>query len=278
MTLIVGDYVKIKNNKFHAGEIGKLEGYDGFMYYKVKLLKTDQIVECALDEIEKIDDLEETESSFYFFQINEEVDLKLKNRNLKYKCEVLESNPFLHGLYALGKYYSYSNFPELHEKSYLSQLIIKLKNFDEKSAKEVFKIFIYYMDHFSDLKNLIDSVHYTIMMPTLNPYNHVAVWGSWLTEHLHKQDISKFIQINPNRRDDLQYYKKKNPYTRSKIMDNAFLFQGDNKLLQEKNVLILDDICTTGNQINAMTNLLAENGVKKVIALVIGRTKSPYMN
>ena len=50
------------------------------------------------------------------------------------------------------------------------------------------------------------------------------------------------------------------------------------KDISEKNVIIFDDICTTGNQINAITNLLAEKGVKKVYAFVIGRTKTVYMN
>ena len=44
-------------------------------------------------------------------------------------------------------------------------------------------------------------------------------------------------------------------------------------LIQNKNVLLLDDVTTTGNSLNACRKLLREAGAKKILCLALAKTK-----
>ncbi|MFX1504241.1 MAG: hypothetical protein ACFFDH_24995, partial [Promethearchaeota archaeon] len=54
MMIFLGDYVKILNKERYEGEYGKVEAYDGFMYYTIKLLETHKTTYCEKNQIEKI--------------------------------------------------------------------------------------------------------------------------------------------------------------------------------------------------------------------------------
>jgi len=50
------------------------------------------------------------------------------------------------------------------------------------------------------------------------------------------------------------------------------LYLIDVNLTKNKNILLLDDIITSGNTLLACSNLLLKHGAKKIICLVLGRT------
>ena len=116
-------------------------------------------------------------------------------------------------------------------------------------------------------------IDFIVMMPSANYKNHVKLWAEYLCKKLNKRNLSEFIFLNKNKLRLLKNYKYKKQWQRSKIIEDAFIVYSNFPKVEGKKCLILDDICTTGNQINALTNLLVNEGVSEVYALVIGRTK-----
>lgn len=62
-------------------------------------------------------------------------------------------------------------------------------------------------------------------------------------------------------------------YARQKNLQNAFTLKNNKitKLIEEKNILIIDDIFTTGTTINECSKILKFHGANKVYALTIAR-------
>ena len=60
---------------------------------------------------------------------------------------------------------------------------------------------------------------------------------------------------------------------RKKNLKNAFIFNFDHKdLVINKNILIIDDVFTTGTTINECAKILKDQKAKKVFALTIAKT------
>ena len=60
---------------------------------------------------------------------------------------------------------------------------------------------------------------------------------------------------------------------RKKNLKNAFIFNPDHKdLIKNKNILIIDDVFTTGTTINECAKILKDQKAKKVFALTIAKT------
>ncbi len=59
---------------------------------------------------------------------------------------------------------------------------------------------------------------------------------------------------------------------RYKNLANAFEFIGDKNLIQKKDILLIDDVMTTGATIDTVARLLKKNGAKKVHSLTFART------
>ena len=155
-------------------------------------------------------------------------------------------------------------------------MIINIKNGNRSAAEDIAKIFLYFIEKSIKLKEIVSKIDYIVMMPTTRDSNHVKLWGEIICKKLKKEDISDFVQISPEKREPLRYYKKKHAKKRTMIIKNAFkLFRTEEDFpsLKKKKCLILDDICTTGNQINELSNTLADEGVNEVYAFVIGKTK-----
>jgi predicted amidophosphoribosyltransferase len=60
---------------------------------------------------------------------------------------------------------------------------------------------------------------------------------------------------------------------RSLNLTDAFILE-DNLQIKGKNILIVDDIITTGATINALAKLLKDNGAKKVYGITFCHTKN----
>ena len=273
--LIVGDYVRIKNREEYNGQIGKLKGYTGLVY-KIELKTVKKIIYCEESEIEKIseDDIEE-EKIFYNFSDGDK--LELRDQDLRTTCDCLTSNRYFRGLYTLGKYYPKWSYEEEFRQDYFSQQIMRIKSRNSDSAKEISKIYLYFIEKSEILRKIVEKVKYIVPMPNINYPNHVKYWGDILIKKLQKIDLSDYFYVSPEKKKDLSYYKSKQAWQREKIINGAYNInkaKGNFPSLHNESCLILDDICTTGNQINELTNTLVKENIKETFAFVIGRTKS----
>lgn len=272
--LIQGDYVKIKNKKDYTGKIGIIKGYDGYMYYEIRLLDIKMTISCLEDQIEKIRE-EDIKNRYIRYKFKNNNEIELKDQDLRITCNCLSLNAFFKGLFALGRYYSDKNYPDEFKNDYFTQKIINIKNHNRNAAKDIAEILLFFIKKSEILTNIVKKIDIIVMMPSTNYINHVKQWGDIICVDLNKRDLSEFIYISPEKEDDLRYYKYKKAWQRSKIIEGAFKIKDPHKSsFKGKSCLILDDICTTGNQINELTNTLAEVSVKEVYAFVIGKTKS----
>ena len=57
---------------------------------------------------------------------------------------------------------------------------------------------------------------------------------------------------------------------RKENVENAFSIS-NKELLKNKNIILFDDICTTGFTVNEISKILKENGAKKIIVLVLAK-------
>ncbi len=267
--ILVGDYVRILRGNY-KGEIGIVKGFVSSRY-KIKLLNKSLEVRIPEHELEKIPE-EKIKESIIKIRTSYGTEEILKDKDLRYKCECLTNNRF-RGLYALGKYYPKKVYPEKHNRDYFTQQILKIKNFNINSAQEIAKIYASFINQSKLLKGIINKIKYICFMPNINYKNHVGLWGNLLSESFGIQEISDIIKIPANKEEGLKYYKYKSFGERQKIISGAFIIRENNLNLKGKNYLILDDICTTGLQINELSSTLFEAGVEEVFAFVIGRTK-----
>ena len=272
--ILVGDYIRILDG-FYRGQNGIVISFDGYRY-KIKLLKKELEVKIKIKDLEKIskNQIEEKKIKIHFDDGTEEI---LKDQDLRYTCDCLKYNMCFKGLYALGKYYSKEQYPKKHKSDYFTQQILKLKNFDktqaQEAAQEIAKIYIYLINQSELLKIIIKNINYICFMPNINYKNHVKQWGSILCESLSIQDISDIIEIPVYKEKGLRNYKYKFFGERQKIISGAFIVKENDFNFKEKTCLVLDDICTTGLQINELSSTLSKAGVTEVYAFVIGRTK-----
>ncbi len=267
--ILVGDYVRILRGNYKE-EIGIVKGFVSSRY-KIKLLNKSLEVRIPEHELEKISK-EKIKESIIKIRFDDGTEEILKDKDLHYKCKCLNNNRF-RGLYALGKYYPKKVYPEKHNRDYFTQQILKIKNFNKNSAQEIAHIYASFINQSELLKDIINKIKYICFMPSINYRNHVGLWGSYLCESFGIQEISDIITIPPDKEEDLKYYKYKSFQERQKIISGAYIIHENNINFKEKNCLILDDICTTGLQINELSFILSKAGIEEIYAFVIGRTK-----
>lgn len=268
--ILPGDYVKVLNG-YYKGEIGIIKGFDGFSF-KINLLK--RALEIKLDdkEFEILDDKEIEEKEIKIIS-NDGTELLLKDIDLRYTSNSLRNNGYIKGLYSLGKYYAKNEYPEKHYNDYFTREILKLKNFNRKAAENIANIFSKFINESEVLEEIAELIEYICFIPTIHYRNHVEQWGAILCENLGVQDISHIIEIPFHKRKLLKNYKFQYARGRYNIINGAFQIKENEINLKNKCCLILDDVCTTGLQINELTTTLVSEGVREVYAFVIGRAK-----
>ena len=84
MNIFLDDYVRIVENELYDGEYGKVEAYDGFMFYTIKLLTKNKTIKCSEGELKKLSEEEK-------LRIIEEYETtSRKNSNIKHKQEMAQ--------------------------------------------------------------------------------------------------------------------------------------------------------------------------------------------
>ena len=273
--LLQGELVKIKKQSVFNGEIGKIVGYDGFKYYEIALKSIKKCIKCLKSEIEEVS-VADIKNNEIYIKIGDNKSLKVKVQDLKPSIESFEGNHHIKSLYALGKYYSLKRDYNMHKNDYLSQKIIQLKSFNKEAAEKIAEIFLIFINKAEKLRSIINKTDYIVMMPTTKETNHVSLWGEKICGVLNIHNITKYVYINPEKVKYFKSYVSKSPSARHFTTTGAFMFDKsspDFPSLKNRICLILDDVCTTGNQINELSNLLAGEGVTEVYCLVIGKTK-----
>ena len=98
--------------------------------------------------------------------------------------------------------------------------------------------------------------------------------------------LANFISRETNIKvDHLSLFKKRNTKSQSQSstvikrlnnMNNVFAVKNSNNI-KNQNILLVDDVVTTGATIHACSNVLLENGAKSVHAITIARTEKPLI-
>jgi predicted amidophosphoribosyltransferase len=268
--ILSGDYMKILKG-FYKGEIGIIKSFDGFSY-RIKLLKKDLEIKVEENGFEIISE-NDFEDEAIKIKLDDGTEIFLKDIDLRFSSKCLKNNGYFKGLYALGKYYAKKEYTEKYYSDYFTRQILKIKNFNKTSAEDIAKIYLNFIDKSKILQEIVKKIDYTCFMPNLNKKNHVEQWGRVLCEKLGFKDISYIIKIQNNKRKALRNYKFKYASDRHGIINGAFQIRNNTLNLKNKSCLILDDVCTTGLQINEIAITLANVGVKEIYAFVIGRAK-----
>lgn len=268
--ILSGDYVKILKG-YYKGKIGIIKSFDGFAY-GIKLLNKELEIKVEENGFEMISE-NECEEEKIKIGFDDGTEIILKDTDLRYTSNSLKNNGYFKGLYALGKYHAKKEYAEKYYSDYFTRQILKIKNFNRTSAEDIAKIYLHFINQSKILQEIVKKIDYVCFMPNLNKRNHVEQWGRVLCEELGFQDISYIIKIKNHKRKALSNYKFEYASDRYKIINGAFQIKNNNLNLKNKSCLILDDVCTTGLQINEIAITLALVGVKEMYAFVIGRAK-----
>ena len=279
-----GDHVKIKKEINEFGKV--IRYYPSYEIYSVKLLNRNITMNCRLEELEKIILRNKyiEKPTILEKQLDKkmvESDLKLIgkffNQNLKKSFNYLKDNESLRAIHALGYYYPKWRYPENYESDFYTKQVIKLKRDSipsmekEDIGRKIAIIFLNFINESEILRSVINKIDYIFMVPTQNYFNHVKYWGDILCDRLNEIDLSETLSLQKN----IKYYKRSSGEERKKKVRGAFKLDTSHnsfRSLRNRNCLLLDDICTTGNQINEITNLLSKYGTNEVYAFVIGKT------
>lgn len=268
--ILPGEHIRILEG-LYEGEIGIIKSFDGYKF-RVKLLKKELEIKVEENGFEVIS-RNEIEEEIIKISFDDGTEAILKDSDLRFTSNSLNRNVYFKGLYALGKYYSKEEYPSEFYLDYFTQHILKIKNFDRNSAEDIAKIYLHFINQSKILQEIVKKIDYICFMPNLNQKNHVEQWGSVLCEKLGIRDISYIIGIQKHKRNILRDYKFKYSSDRYRSINGAFQIKTNKLNLKNKICLILDDVCTTGWQINEIANTLASIGVKEIYAFVIGRAK-----
>jgi len=268
--ILPGDHIRILEG-LYEGEIGIIKSFDG-LRFRIKLSKKELEIKVEENGFEVLTE-NEIEGEIIKIGFDDGTEMNLKDSDLRFTSNSLKRNIYVKGLYALGKYYSKEEYPSEFYSDYFTQQILKIKDFNRNSAEEIAKIYLNFINQSKILQEIVKKIDYICFMPNLNHKNHVEQWGSVLCEKLGILDISYIIRIQKQKRNVLRNYKFKYSSDRYRSINGAFQIINNKLNLKNKICLILDDVCTTGWQINEITNTLAMAGVKEIYAFVIGRAK-----
>lgn len=265
-----GQHVKLLEG-YHKDKIAKIKSFDGYRYV-VKL--EGELLEIKVSE-EKVKPLSLEEIGRKNIEVNlpDGSQATLKDKNLKHTSVCLRNNSSFIGLYAMGKYYAKHEYPQMFKMDYFTNQILEIKKYNQSAAKKIAEYYLDFIKKSPNLSKIINEVDYACFMPTYKPRNHVELWGSQICNALKIPEISKIIKIPRWKIKFLKNYKRQYADDRIKTVRGAFGIKKNNINLRRKSCLILDDVCTTGLQIDALSDTLVEVGVREVYAFVIGRAK-----
>ena len=113
----------------------------------------------------------------------------------------------------------------------------------------------------------VDCIMYAPMFPDKERkvgFNHAKLLASFLSEN-----INVPIDNNLHKIKNTLKQTEVDCMTRQSNLDNAFRYKGN---LKNKNVLLVDDVMTTGATVNTIAYELKSKGARKVFVLTVART------
>lgn len=153
---------------------------------------------------------------------------------------------------------------------YSKALIIKFKYFDQTYMAKYFAILIK-----NQLQNLINNIDYIAPVPLhklkliKRRYNQSAILAKKLAKITNLPVITDLLKRSINTKSQSSLDKE----LRKSNVNKAFIF---NKKYQKqifgKNILLIDDVITSGATINSCSKILNKAGVSKVYVATIAKT------
>ena len=199
-------------------------------------------------------------------------------RMLKVKGEFHCLESYLHsslkdtdGIFQLGYYHKkYSSAKQMMNEDVLSKDIIKLKNNYNYAIPIAKAMFLLMKSHFPIL------LEADALVPVPNhpddPFRHtkaIAVTTELATEYSqHGKPIPVISALNKILNQSTHGLSRSD---REEIVENMFEFN-KNESVENKNIVLVDDVLTAGNIKGRCATILKEHGAKRVWCFVIGRT------
>ncbi len=163
---------------------------------------------------------------------------------------------------------------------YENEVANTIKNFKYNNQKWLAKYFAHFLkEEYYKNKDEFTNISYIIPVPLhiqkqkLRGYNQAELLA---------RELSKLIDINV-RLDILERIKNTNTQTnlsyieRQKNLENAFKVN-NKKDIKNKNILIIDDVLTTGSTSDHCSKILKQNGARKVYVLTVATTEFDKLN
>ncbi|MEZ0537214.1 ComF family protein [Caldicellulosiruptoraceae bacterium PP1] len=178
--------------------------------------------------------------------------------------------------------YNYCSYC-INKKTYYDK-IIPVFYYDKKVKKGIrlFKYHGFYQsaEKFSEfMKEAIEKsdIIYDIIVPVpisrkrflKRGYNHSELLAMKLSKLLKTRYVNVLIRT----KDTKPFYKLKKEQREKEIRNSIVINKRYIDLIKDKNVLLIDDIFTTGATLNECSRILKENGAQKVFAAVIAIAK-----
>ena len=142
---------------------------------------------------------------------------------------------------------------KFYEKAYLYKYFIGLSLRDEKI----------YM--FLNKYDLITYVPMTLKKQRARGYNQSRLLANELGRKLNTK-VEKYL----NKTNENKIQNSLSEKERIKNVENIFDFNGGN--INNKNIILVDDILTTGATVNSCSKILKENGAKNICVYTIAKT------
>ena len=150
------------------------------------------------------------------------------------------------------------------------QLILAFKHADHIELNKLFLKFIIQADKsiFQDIDTIIPvPLHWTRRLK--RKYNQAGLLANVLAKHL-KISFLPTVLIRTKRTESQGHKKRKD---REKNIKNAF-FVKNKSAIKGKNILVVDDVMTTGSTLNECARILKKNGAKDIKVLTVYRVSS----
>ena len=156
-------------------------------------------------------------------------------------------------------------------------MVWNLKYKNKKEIAEIFTEYLYpkILEELSELK-LLENFHNPILIPIPLSKKRFKERGynqsSLIAKNLEKLDKKENFVLEENilfkRKETEHQARIKNKQARLKNLIGTFSVKNQ-ELIKNKNIILIDDVTTTGATLKEARKILRENGAKKIIAFTI---------
>ena len=224
--------------------------------------------------------------------------MRIQKRALIFLCKKIENIIFPTCCLICGKLTKEINCKECKNEIY-SKIIYKIEN--KKSTSIYFEKHIYIFEYKDKIRDLILDYKFNEKSYLYKLFSKIIIKSEKICGILKKYDIIIPVPIHKKRKKQRGYNqseliakeiakninieyrndiieKTKNNLPQSSLtkeqrkenVQNVYKIN-DKEKIQNKNIIIIDDIYTTGNTVNAISKILKENGAKEITILTIAK-------